>query len=150
MEIEEICKKYRAGLKEKIRLLDRFKQATAKTKAAIEAEDTRQIHLHLKERQGIIYKIERIDKGVDDLVQANGFSIEMLSGKARELLGGYFDQIKTFLESISAVDNECLDLARAEHNRLKSEILRVRRGYRVTRGYRPKRHQIPRFLDLKR
>ena len=150
MEIEEICKKYSARLKDRIGLLDGFTQATAKMKEALEAKDIRQINLHLKERQGIIDRIQNIDNEVDSFVHADGFSMDRVSGKAKDQLRGYFDRMRSTLESLSGTDKQCLQLAGDEHDRMKSEILTVQRGRRVARGYRPTCHQIPRFLDMKR
>ena len=150
MEVEEIGKKCCARLREKIRLLGSYTQATDKIKEALEFKDILRLDRDLKKRQGVIDKIEDIDKEVDNLVQAKGFSIEKLSDKARDLFRGYFDQIRTVLESISGPDKGCLELARAEHDCIKSEILKVQRVRQVARGYKPTSHQTPRFLDMKR
>lgn len=150
MDIEELCKKCGSRLREKIRLLDGYKEATARIKEALESKDVVRLDRHLKERQGVIAKIERIDKEVDKYLQGNDFSLDKLSEKARNLVGGYLDRIKTALESLSGLDRECLELARAEHDCMKSEILKMQHGRRTARGYRATCRQAPRFLDTKR
>jgi hypothetical protein len=150
MEVEKIVKKCCSRLEEKLRLLNRYTQATIKIKEALESEDMLGTGRHIKERQGIIGRIEQIDKEVDNFLQGNGFSVEKLSEKAKDLFRSYFDQIRTALESISGPDKGCLELARAEHDCIKSEILKVQRVRRVARGYKPTPHQSPRFLDMKR
>jgi hypothetical protein len=150
MEIEEICEKYAAGLEEKIRLLDCFTGATSRMKEALESNDIREIDLHLKERQGIIQRIERIDREIDSFVQIEGFSADEVSGKAKERLRGYIERMRSTLESLSGVDRECVQVARGEHDRMKSEILNIHCGRRAAKGYRVTGHQNPRFLDTRR
>lgn len=150
MKIDEMWKKYCSRLKEKIRLLDSFAQVTAKMKDAIECKDIPGMALHVKERQGIIDRVERIDREVDQLAQGDGFSIEKLSSKAKDLFRSHLDQIKRILESFADVDKECVSLAEADHEALRSDILNARRGLSVAKGYRGSCHQGPRFLDIKR
>jgi hypothetical protein len=150
MEMEHICEKYAAGLEEKIRLLDCFRQATSKMKEALESNDIGQIDLHLKERQGIIQRIEKIDREIDGFVQVEGFRADKVSGKAKERLRGYIERMRSTLESLSGVDKDYLHLARAEHDRMKSEILGIHCGRRAAKGYRVTGHQNPRFLDMRR
>ncbi|NVL89819.1 MAG: hypothetical protein HWN69_02320 [Desulfobacterales bacterium] len=150
MKVEEICKKCCSRLKEKIELLSSYKLATSKIKETLELKDLRRLGRYLKERQRLIDKIEQIDKEVNMLTRENGFSIEKLSEKARDLFRGYVDRIRDVLESLSGIDKGCLDLARTEHDSVKSEILKIQQGRRVVNGYRQARRQTPRFLDMKR
>lgn len=150
METEESHKEFCGRLREKIQLLESFLQATFKMKDAIESKDIRRITLRVKERQGVINEIERIDKEVDNITQQDSFSIEKLSEKAKDLIRSYSDKIKATLESLADVDKKCLTLARAEHESLKSDILKVRQGLHVARGYMRMSYQNPRFLDMKR
>lgn len=131
-------------------MLDSFAQVTAKMKDAIECKDILGMARHVKERQGIIDRVERIDREVDQLAQGDGFSMEKLSSKAKDLFRSHLDQIKKILESLADVDKECVSLAGAEHEALKSDILSARRGLCVAKGYRGSCHQGPRFLDIKR
>jgi hypothetical protein len=150
METEGNHKKLRGRLREKIQLLESFSQATARMKDAIESKDIRGITLRVKERQGVINEIERIDKEVDKITQQDSFSIARSSEKAKDQVRSYSDKIKTTLESLADVDKKCLSLARAEHESLKSDILKVRQGFHVARGYRGVGCQNPRFLDMKK
>lgn len=150
METEESHKEFWGRLREKVQLLESFSQATARMKDALESKDIRRIALRVKERQGVINEIERIDKEVDNITQQDSFSIEKLSEKVRDLVRSYSDKIKTTLESLADVDKKCLSLARTEHESLKSDILKVRQGLHVARGYRGMSCQNPRFLDMKR
>ncbi len=150
MTMDEMWKKYCSRLKEKIRLLDSFAQATSKVKDAIDSKDISQTALHVKERQGIIDRIERIDTEIRQFLLRDGFSIEEVSNKTKDLVRTYLDQIKTMLKSLADVDKECLALAEIEYDALKSDILDVRRGRGVAKGYRGTCQQSPRFLDMKR
>ena len=150
METEESHKEFCGRLREKIQLLESFSQATFKMKDALESKDIRRITLRVKERQGVINEIERINKEVDQIAQKGSFSMERLSQKAKDLIRSYSDKIKATLESLADVDKKCLTLARAEHESLKSDILKVRQGLHVARGYMRMSYQNPRFLDMKR
>lgn len=131
-------------------MLASFGQATSKMKGAIESKDIPRMAFHVKERQGIIDRIERIDREVYQFVQGDGFSIEKLSNKAKDVVRSHLDQIKTTLASFAAMDKECLALAQSQHESLKSDILRVRRGVCAAKSYRGTCHQSARFLDMKR
>jgi len=150
MNIEERCKQYCGRLKAKVQLLDAFKLATAKMKEILDSKDMPRMALHVKERQRIIDRIERIDREANQFVQGDSFSIEKLSNKAKDVVRSHWDQMKTTLASLADVDKECLALAEAEHEALKSDILKVRLGLGVAKSYRGTCHQGARFLDLKR
>ena len=150
MKIEELCKQYCSRLEAKAQLLDAFKLATAKMKDVIDSKDIPRMALHVKERQRMIDGIKRIDRELNQFVQGNGFSIEKLSNKAKGVVRSHLDQIKTTLASLADVDEKCLALAEAEHEALKSDILKVRLGLRVAKSYRGTCYQGARFLDMKR
>lgn len=150
MEIEETVIKYCVHLKEKIRLLNSFKKATLNIKEALECRDIPLLDHYLKERNGIIGKIEQVDKKLNRIIGIAGFSMGKLSREAKSLLGGYFDQIRTLLESLSDVDRDCLSLARVEYDCIKSEILKTQQGRHTVTQYRPKSGQSARLLDIKR
>jgi hypothetical protein len=149
-DLEKIADQYCACLREKIQQLAEFKQATLKMKEATVSRDIPQIVLHVKERQGLIDRIERMDKVLHKLTQGDSLSIERLSHESKNLARRCLEQLKTALESLAAMEKECLALARAYHDSMKSEILKVRQGLRAARGYRLAVEHHPRFLDVKR
>jgi Mg2+ and Co2+ transporter CorA len=149
-DLEKIADQYCACLREKIQQLEEFKQATLKMKEATASRDIPQIVLHVKERQGLIDGIERMDKVLHKLTQGDSLSIERLSHESKNLARRCLEQLKTALESLAAMEKECLALARAYHDSMKSEILKVRQGLRAARGYRLAVEHHPRFLDVKR
>jgi hypothetical protein len=148
--LEQIADQYCACLREKIQRLEAFKQATLKMKEATASRDIPQIVLHVKERQGLINRIEQMDRELHRFTQGDGFSIERLSHQSKNLARRCLEQLKKALDSIAAMDKECLVLARAHHEAMKSEILKVRHGLRAARGYRLAVDHHPRFLDVKR
>ncbi len=149
-DLEKMDDQYYACLLEKIRRLEGFKQATLETKEAAASRDVSQIVLHLKERQGLIDRIEQTDRELHRFTKQDAFSIERLSHQSKNMVGRCFEQLKKALESIAALDKECLALAQAHLNSMKSEILKVRHGLRAARGYRLAVEHHPRFLDVKR
>jgi hypothetical protein len=149
-DLEKMDDQYCACLLEKIQRLEAFKQATLKTKEAAASRDVSQIVLHLKERQGLIDRIEQTDRELHRFTQGDGFSIERLSNQSKNLARRCLEQLKKALESIAAMDKECLALVRAHHEAMKSEILKVRHGFRAAMGYRLAVEHHPRFLDVKR
>jgi hypothetical protein len=149
-DIETIADQYRSCLREKIQRLEEFKEATLKTEEAAASRDVPQIVLHLKERQALINRIERIDRELHRFTQGDGFSIERLSLQSKNLARRCLEQLKKALDSIVAMDKECLALARAHHEAMKSKILKVQHGLRAARGYRLAVEHHPRFLDVKR
>jgi len=148
--LEQMADQYCASLQEKIQRLEEFKQATLKMKEATASGDIPRIALHVKERQGLIDRMERMDRVLRKFTQGDSFSIERLSHQSKNLARRCLEQLKTALESLAAMDKECLALARARHDSMKSEILRVRHGLRAARGYRVMVERHPRFLDVRR
>jgi methionine synthase II (cobalamin-independent) len=148
--VEQMVDQYCACLREKIQRLEEFKQATLKMKEAAVSRDIPRIVRHLKERQGLIDRIEQMDRVLNKFKQGDSFSIERLSHQSKNLARRCLEQLKKALESLAAMDKECLDLALAHHDSMKSEILKVRHGLRAARGYRLTVEHHPRFLDVKR
>jgi hypothetical protein len=147
---EQMADQYCACLREKIQRLEEFKQATLRMKEATASRNIPEVVLHVKERQGLIDRIEQTDRVFHKLTQGDSFSIERLSHQSKNLASRCLEQLKTALESLAAMDKECLALARAQHDSMKSEILRLRHGLRAARGYRLTVEHHPRFLDVKR
>jgi hypothetical protein len=149
-DIKTIADQYCACSREKIRRLEEFKQVIMNTRQAIGSRDVAQVVLHVKERQCLIDSIERKDREFHKSAQGDGFSIERLSDQSKKLVKRCQEQLKRALESVAAMDKECLALARAQCGSMKSEILKVRHGLRAARGYRMALEHHPRFLDVKR
>jgi hypothetical protein len=148
--LEQIADQYFACLQEKIQRLEEFKQATLKMKEATASRDIQQVVLHVKERKDLIDRIEQMDRVLHKFTQGDSFSIERLSRQSKNLARRCLEQLKTALESLAAMDKECLTLARAHHDSMKSEILKVRHGLRAAKGYRLRVEHHPRFLDVTR
>jgi DNA-binding GntR family transcriptional regulator len=148
--LEQMVQQYCACLREKIQQLEEFKQATLKMKEAAASRDIPRIVRHVKERQGLIGRIEQMDRVLNEFKQGDSFSIERLSHQSKNLARRCLEQLKKALESIAAMDKECLDLALAHHDSMKAEILKIRHGLRAARGYRLAVERHPRFLDVKK
>jgi hypothetical protein len=151
MHIEEITRECCAKLGEKTELLDHYAQITVGIKDIVESKEIiESMALHVKERQGIIDRIQSIDRELNRLIPDNGFVAERLSEKARDLIEGCLEKMRTSLEKLEEMDRECLTLATAEHGSMQSDIFQMRSGLRVARRYGRTRTKNPRFLDLRR
>jgi hypothetical protein len=149
-ELEKTADQYCSCLREKTQSLEEFKQVTMKIWEAIGSRDVPQMVLYVKERQGLIDRIEQTDRELHRFKQQDTFSIERLSHQSKKLVGRCLEKLKKAWESIAAMDKECLALARAQLDSMKSEILKAQHGLRAARGYRLAVEQYPRFLDVKR
>jgi hypothetical protein len=150
MSVEKPWDKYCACLKEKAQSLDDFEHLGNETKEVLESKNALHLNRHLEARQRLISRMEQIDKDLHTFTDGNGSCMEGLSGKAKNLVQHYLGQIRTTLERLAAMDKECLALARAHLDSMKSEILKVQHGLRAARGYRLAVEHHPRFLDVKR
>lgn len=150
MHIEAFTHEYLTRLGQKGHLLKRFAQITAGIKEIIEAEEIERIASQIEERQGIINKIESIDRALAQLESDSSSSVDRLSGKAKDLVGVSLNQVRTSLEGLTDMDRECLALVQAAYDSIKSDILEFRSGLRVAKCYGGTRNKTPRFLDLKR
>lgn len=150
MHRETLAHEYRERLGQKAALLDRFSQITTGIKGMLESKEIETIASHIEERQGIINRIESIDKELEQLESDSRSSGSNLSGRAKGLITDNLRQVRTSLERLADMDRECLESARAAHDSIKSDILGIRSGLQATRGYGRTRNNTPRFLDLKR
>jgi hypothetical protein len=150
METEEISREYCAKLREKTQLLDSYAMATEKIKGTIECDDIQRTALYVEERERVISRIARIDDEIERFKQLDTFSIESWSRKAKDSVRKFLDEIKTSLGRLADMDKQCLALAQAEHDSMRSGILKLRQGFQLARGYGRTGVKNPRFLDLKR
>jgi hypothetical protein len=77
---------------------------------------------------------------------ADGFS----SKTENESIIRHEEQIRTYLAKLMDVDRDCLALAQAQYDSMRSDILGIRSGLQAAKGYGRTRNNTPRFLDLKR
>jgi C4-dicarboxylate-specific signal transduction histidine kinase len=150
MSMEKTWNKYCACLREKVQSLDDFENLANETKKVLESGNTSHLNRHLETRQSLISRMEQIDKELQTFTDSNGSCMEGMSGKAKNLVQHYLGQIRAALERLAAMDKECLALARAHLDSMKSEILKAQHGLRAARGYRLAVEHHPRFLDVKR
>jgi C4-dicarboxylate-specific signal transduction histidine kinase len=150
MSIEETWNKYCACLREKAQSLDDFENLANETKRVLQSGSTSHLNRQLEARQSLIGRMEQIDKELQTFTDGNGSCMEGVSGKAKNLVQHYLGQIRAALERLAAMDKECLALARAHLDSMKSEILKAQHGLRAARGYRLAVEHHPRFLDVKR
>lgn len=150
MRVEKPWDKYCACLKEKVQTLDDFEHLANETKKALESEKALHLNRHLEARQRLISRMKQIDKDLHTFSDADGSFMEGLSGKAKNLVQHYLGQIRTALERVAAMDKQCLALALAHLDAMKSQILTMQHGLRAARGYGLAVEHHPRFLDVKR
>jgi hypothetical protein len=150
MEQEAVIEKCCVRLAEKVQWLDRFGQATVKLKDELASGNNKEMALHVKKRQGIINRVQSIDRELSALTKNYGISMEMLPPNVRVQFGEYLDQITQLLQKVKEMDRECLALATGEFCAMQSEIVQARSGLQAARGYGRTRKKTPRFLDLKR
>jgi hypothetical protein len=144
--MEDSVGKFSTRLGEKAQLLDRFAQATVNIKDALESKESGRIAMHLRERQAIVDKINSVDRQLDEL---NVRSLD-LTEKSNEPIRCHVEQIRISLERLFKLDQDCMALASAEFDSVRSDILDIRSGFRVARSYGRTHIKTPKFLDLKR
>jgi hypothetical protein len=150
MSVEELVNKLCVRLKEKVRLLERFGSVTEQMKAALQARRVERVTVYVNERRSVIDRIEQIDREVAAFTKREGIAIERLSCQAKDRLSRCLNEIQGCLKSLAGLDTECMALAGATHQVMKTAALTVRRSLRAAHGYRPSGQVPPRFLDVKR
>ena len=150
MNVEELVNKLCVRLKEKVRLLERFGSVTVQMMAALQSRRVERVTVYVNERRSLMDRIEQIDREVAAFAKREGIAIEKLSCKAKERLSCCLNEVRGCLQSLTGLDTECMALAGATHQSMKTAALTVRHGLRAAHGYRPCGQVTPRFLDVKR
>ena len=104
----------------------------------------------ISKRQGCIHQIDDVDLSMNKLREGGANNHAPVSGKFREMMGKYVEEIKGIVEEISPIDSEAMMIAREERDSLKKELLRVRHVRQATQDYKKAKIHAPRFLDTKR
>ena len=112
----------------------KYKTATSKLKAGLEASNMDVLETCLRQRQIIIDQIDKIDERIRAVGSTAG-------------LPQHHD-IKPLLSEISMLETENLKQAQSQKEILKHEILANRKRFRLARGYQMVTPSAPaRFVD---
>ncbi len=150
MNKDKMGEKLRARLNEKFEQLQCFSVATEGMKEALKCHDVNRVTLHVKERGRAMGRVKQIDKGIAELAKGNRLSVDELFQRVKDWVNPCLSKIKNVLKTLGEMDGVCLDLAKAEHESRKDELLRIRRGSVVAKSYGTGASVAPRFLDLKK
>jgi hypothetical protein len=150
MNVEELVNTLCVRLKEKVRLLERFGSVTEQMMEALQSRRVEGVTVCVNERRRVIDRIEQIDREVAAFTKREGIAIERLPSKAKDRLSRCLNEIQSCLKSLAGLDAECMALAGATHQVMKTAALTVRRSLRAAHGYRPCGQVTARFLDVKR
>ena len=133
-------------LAEKICLLTDYRDTTLRMKAVLGPNNDSLLQGCIRKRQQLINRIEKIDKsilGLNPGDKPEGISGDKIGDEIVTQLGN----LEKLLDDISELDNHCIDLAQAERNILKDEILRYQQKRQLSKGYRFSGVAPAKFVD---
>lgn len=154
---KKMCEEYCSKLKEKIKLLGNYHEATASLRTALtmrddirDIKDVDRIFACVEKRQRAVDKIDRLDSEIICWIEKNKFSIRNLSSGSQEEADNYLVTIRKVLEALLVRDEDCIALAQAEYDSIRSEIIEIKDRSCRAAGYTGRTvDRDARFLDLR-
>ena len=134
-------------LAEKICLLTDYRDTTLRMKeGGLGPNNNSLLQGCIRKRQQLISRIEKIDTSI--LALNPGDEPEDISGdKIDDEIATQLRNLEKLLDDICELDNQCIDLAQAERNSLKDEILRYQQKRQLSKGYRFSGVTPAKFVD---
>ena len=142
---KDIC----SSLEKKRDLFRVYYSITKQMKETLENKESGDIDNFLHERQACVRKIERIDLSLDKAIKGDTKALPA-SEKLRELTDRYLTDIKEIMQKVDLADRELMALIEERRERIKEELLKMRKFRQAAQGYRKETGFSPRFLDAVR
>ena len=148
MRQEKSLCKYRELIKEKTYILEIYRDATLQMMEQMGQKNLSEVHACVNQRQQAITRINKIDGALKDKVLQTPEVQQISCNEMDEDLSVFYKNMKQMLDDISEAEKECLDIAKAERNSLRREILHYRQHRHHTNGYR-NGEAAPKFIDTR-
>ena len=133
-------------LAEKICLLTDYRDTTLRMKEGLGPNHNSLLQGCIRKRQQLINRIDKIDTSIPALNPGDEPE-DISEDKIDDEIATQLRNIEKLLDDICELDNQCIDLAQAERNSLKDEILRYRQKRQLTKGYRFSGVTPAKFVD---
>jgi hypothetical protein len=144
---KSLCK-YRELIKEKTYILEIYRDATLQMMEQMGQKNLPEVHACVNQRQQAITRINKIDGALKDKTLLTPEVQQISCNEMDEDLFVFYKNMKQMLDDISEAEKECLDIAKAERNGLRREILHYRQHRHHTKGYRTG-EATPKFIDTR-
>ena len=149
MRQEKSLRKYREFIKERTNLLEIYRDTTLKMTEQMGQKNLFEVQACISERQQAITRINKIDRALKETKPQTPESKQIAYDEMGEDLAGIYKHMKQMIDDISEIEKECMDIAKAERNSLRREILHYRQHRHHTKEYRASGAAVPKFIDTK-
>jgi len=143
---KEIC----SFLEQKISLFSQYLSVTERMKAALENNEAGNLGSLISKRQDLIDKIETNDKNLQRFVRSISAGYDLISAKFKDLIDNYLKTITNVMKTIEPLDTDLMAVIKHEGERVKTDLLGIRKIRQAAKGYGGNRIHPPRFLDTRR
>ena len=143
---KEIC----SSLEKKLILFDRYLSISKSMEGTLEGKERKTLGTVISERQDCIEKIKRIDSSMGKFMRETTDRVSHVSEKVKSMIDEHLKNIKSVMEAIVPIDRRFTVIVKAEHDNLKTELLRIRNVRQAACGYTKETIHSPRFLDKRR
>ena len=133
-------------LAEKICLLTDYRDTTLRMKEGFGPDNNSLLQGCIRNRQQLISRIEKIDTSIHALNPGDEPE-DISEDKIGDEIATQIRNLEKLLDDICELDNQCIDLAQAERNILKDEILRYQQKRQLSKGYRFSGVTPAKFVD---
>jgi uncharacterized membrane protein len=140
---KEIC----SFLEKKLVFFNQYLLMTEQIKEACARNKEEYPGALISQRQACIYKIERIDESIKEIVVENLDRLDRLSEKCKAIIDGYLKRLKIVMQTVDLVDRELMVTLQADRKNMKKALLELQDMRQGAQGYKNKRELPPRFLD---
>jgi uncharacterized protein YdcH (DUF465 family) len=135
-------------LNRKLEILNKYLKLTEYLNSKINIDETLEIGKLLNDRQSLIDTIRSIDDEIQEF-QSN-YKVHTNNLKNQFQIDYISKRIEEILNRISALDRETISQLIKRKDQLKSELLNIHQGVKVTHSYSYCFLPQPRFLDIRR
>jgi len=143
--------KLQALFEEKLNALKRYHVLTAEMKALNASSDLQQMKSLLVGRQKYMRKIQTIDGSISAIRQAYpNKPTKAFSNKFNELYDRYRLDYRRIMEAVSPIDEKIYLMVERESEKIKTELLTIKKNKHAVSSYGSNKINISRYLDTKR
>jgi len=150
MKAADTGKKLCTFLERKLALFSRYLSLTERMKEALGRKEERHLGGLISKRQGVIHKIEKIDLSMKRSFRAGPDIRHLIPEKYKGYIDGYLTTTKNIMATVEPLDRELAAAIKQDGERIKTDLLNMRKVRQAAKGYGNGIGNVARFLDTRR
>jgi hypothetical protein len=146
---EQSIGEYRKLIKEKTNLLEIYRDATLKIVKQMRQKNLSGANTGINKRQQMITRINKIDSTLKEITPQIPEPEQITYNEMNKDLADFYQHMKQIIGDIFEVEKDCMEIVKAEQNKLRREILYYRQHKNQSKGYLAGGAAVPKFIDTR-